>query len=100
MGIRENNVETYFKDTVKQLGGITRKWVSPGHIGVPDQIAIINGIVWFVEIKPDGEDLAPWQEREQKRLVSFGANVVTLYGHDDVDQWAYKLSLQIVEYKD
>lgn len=87
MGTRENNVETYFKDEWRRIGGITRKFVSPGHVGVTDQIGIINGVVWFVEIKPIGESLAPWQMREQRRLVDAGANVITLRGHAEVDEF-------------
>ncbi len=38
MGVIENKVEKYLDDGVKQLGGITRKWGSPGVDGVPDRI--------------------------------------------------------------
>ena len=51
MGVRENKVEKYLDAEVNRLGGITRKWVSPGRDGVPDRIIILNGHICFVEVK-------------------------------------------------
>jgi len=86
MGTRENKVETYFKDQVKALGGMTRKWVSPGVDGVPDQIAIIKGSVFFPEVKTSDGKLSTAQVREHGRLRKNGAMVCTVYGHKGVDQ--------------
>ena len=85
MGKRENKVENYFKSEVKKIGGISRKWVSPGMDGVPDQIAIIEGAVWFVEIKTIDGILSPAQIREHKRLRDAGAKATTVRGHSGVD---------------
>lgn len=85
MGVRENKVEKYLKDEVAKLGGISRKWVSPGHDGVPDQIVIYKSHVFFIEVKtPDGS-LSSVQIREQKRLKYHGASVLVVYGNHDVD---------------
>jgi len=59
MGTRENKIETYLRDQIKSLGGDTRKWVSPGRDGVPDQIVILNNVVWFVEAKTSDGDFQP-----------------------------------------
>ena len=85
MGVRENKVEKYLDSEVKKLGGITRKWVSPGRDGVPDRIVIINGAVWFIEVKTLDGELTPVQEREHQRLKDVGAKVLTVYGHEGVD---------------
>lgn len=85
MGVRENKVETYLKDEVKKLGGISRKWVSPGVDGVPDQIVIIRGRVIFIEIKTISGRLSVAQKREHDRLRKAGATVNTVYGKHDVD---------------
>jgi Holliday junction resolvase-like predicted endonuclease len=92
MGIRENKVEKYLDDEVNFLGGITRKWVSPGRDGVPDRIVILFGTVWFVEVKTtDGKTdeckLSEVQKREHTRLRAAGANVVTVYGKEGVDEF-------------
>ena len=87
MGVRENKVETYLKDEVKKLGGRTRKWVSPGVDGVPDQIIIVQGRVIFVEVKTVDGRLSPDQKREHVRLIAVGANVTTVYGKKGVDEF-------------
>jgi len=86
MGKRENKVETYLNEQVELIGGITRKWVSPGHDGVTDRIAIIRGSVWFVEVKTGDGRLSPAQLREHNRLSKAGANVTTVYGRTGVDE--------------
>lgn len=87
MGIRENKVEKYLDDEVKFLGGITRKWVSPGRDGVPDRIVILSGVIWFVEVKTTDGKLSEAQKREHTRLRAVNANVVTVYGKEGVDEF-------------
>jgi hypothetical protein len=86
MGVRENKVERYLKSKVESLGGIARKWVSPGHDGVPDQIVILNGVITFVEVKTTDGKLSVGQTREHNRLLNVGAKVTTVYGVAGVDQ--------------
>jgi hypothetical protein len=87
MGVRENKVETYLDAEVTKLGGLTRKWVSPGRDGVPDRIVIHRGKVYFVEVKTvDGVESAP-QYRERVRLTEAGALVGIVYGEAGVDAW-------------
>lgn len=85
MGARENKVETYLDDQIKLIGGITRKWVSPGHDGVPDRIVILNGDIILVEVKTVSGRLSPFQKREQFRLAEAGATIHTVYGVAGVD---------------
>ena len=85
MGVRENKVEKYLDERVTELGGITRKWVSPGRDGVPDRIVILEGLIWFVEVKTVRGTLSQVQIREQRRLRSAGANVTTVNGQAGVD---------------
>lgn len=94
MGVRENRVEKYLDIRVTDLGGITRKWVSPGRDGVPDRIVIYNGRVIFVEVKTSDGDLSHPQAREHKRLVEAGACVDTVYGAVGVDAWIREVLLK------
>lgn len=87
MGKRENKVETYLKKEVEAVGGISRKWVSPGVTGVTDQIIIVEGHVWFVEVKTLDGHLSTAQRREQLRLSMARANVRTVYGREGVDEF-------------
>lgn len=76
----ESKVEAYLRREVEGRGGVCRKWVAPGHTGVPDRIVVLRGMVWFVELKQDDGRLSPIQRAEQKKLTDAGASVVTLYG--------------------
>lgn len=85
MGLRENKVERYLDSEVMKLGGITRKWVSPGVDGVPDRIVFLNNRVFFVEVKTVDGRLSQAQIREIKRLRDHGADVRICHGATGVD---------------
>jgi hypothetical protein len=87
MAARENKVERYLDSEIMKLGGITRKWVSPGVNGVPDRIVIVNGLVWFVEVKTIDGRLSPWQKREIDRLRDHGVSALVVYGVEGVDEF-------------
>ncbi len=86
MAARENKVERYLDAAFTSLGGLTRKWTSPGRAGVTDRICILKGVVWFVEVKTNDGKLSPPQHREHQRLTDAGANVRTVYGVSGVDE--------------
>lgn len=96
MGVRENKVEKYLDEKIKALGGITRKWVSPGRDGVPDRIVIVRGIVVFVEVKTADGDVSPSQDREIRRLAESGARVTVVRGHDGVDKFIHRLNALVL----
>lgn len=82
--MKESNIEKYFKDELKKIGGISRKFKSPGHSNVPDQIGILNGHVFFVELKAHAEPTDA-QKREHRRLREHGADVYICAGFYEVD---------------
>ena len=86
MGVREAKVETYLDDEIIKLGGITRKWVSPGRDGVMDRICFLNP-EWYVEVKTVDGVQTGVQHREAIRLIDHGARVVVVYGNDGVDKF-------------
>lgn len=86
MGVRENKVEKYLDSEFKSLGGITRKWTSPGRDGVPDRICIVDGRFYLVEVKCVDGQLSSAQRREQLRLSFAGATVRTVHGKEGVDE--------------
>lgn len=106
MGTRENKVERHLDAVVSSSGGMTRKWVSPGHVGVPDRIVImpatatemINRLkklpphsvvadIRFVEVKNIKGELSVRQTMEHARLLRLGCRVATVYGEDGVDSY-------------
>lgn len=87
MGNQESLVERHLAARVKQLGGMTRKFVSPGHVGVADRICFFpSGKVFFVEVKTDDGVETSMQKRERKRMLEFGQTAVIVYGKVGVDQ--------------
>jgi len=87
MGVRENKVERYLNTQINLIGGITRKWVSPGRDGVPDRIVILRGSVYFCEVKTVDGKLSKAQVREHDRIRTAGAEVWTLFGEQGVDDF-------------
>ena len=78
----EKEIETKVKEYARSKGWITRKWTSPGHAFVPDQIflnfvppehrEIVAKYIRFVEMKREGRKPTPGQEREHTRLREQG----------------------------
>lgn len=38
----------------REIGGLSLKFVSPGHTGVPDRVLLIGGKAFFAELKTTG----------------------------------------------
>lgn len=88
----EKALEKLFVRRVKELGGITFKFTSPGNVGVPDRIVITpKGRVWFVELKTKTGRLSKMQKYQLERLRRQNCNVVVLYGRDEVDNTVREL---------
>ena len=86
--MRESAVEHHFRKRVKERGGHPRKFVSPGHRGVTDQIAIMPaGITIWVELKRPGEEPEPHQVREHQRLRDLDHIVLVLDTKERVDYY-------------
>lgn len=107
MGVRENKVENHLKAEAKKEKWLTRKWVSPGHSGVTDQLLFIplskeqahnlvdSGLLltWTVpvEVKTVDGALSPLQEREIDRLLAAGLPCQVVYGESGVDALVSRL---------
>lgn len=85
--MREREVEVYFVRRVKEAGGLSFKFVSPGVRGVPDRIAIFDRAVYFVELKAEGEKPRPDQLRMHARMRAHGADVRVISSKEDVDNF-------------
>ena len=72
----EKKIEVIVKEYARSQGWLTRKWTSPGHAFVPDQIFIRpDGRVFFVEFKREGALPTPGQLREHDKLRKQGCTV-------------------------
>jgi hypothetical protein len=86
--MRENAIEAYLRDRVKEIGGKAYKFVSPGNDGVPDRLVCLpGGRVIFVELKAPGKKPTELQVRQQSNLQRLGCWVMVLDSKMDVD-WA------------
>lgn len=69
----EKVLERYLCDQVKALGGEAYKFVSPMRRFVLDRLCVLpKGLVWFVEVKSEGQVPSEGQFREIERLTLKG----------------------------
>jgi hypothetical protein len=80
----EKDIEKAVKRYAESKGWLTRKWVSPNHCFVPDQIFISpRGEVVFIEFKREGAKPTPGQLREHEKLRNQGCVVYVINNVDD-----------------
>jgi len=85
--ISEKAVERKLVEGVQWLGGIAYKWISPGHVGVPDRIVLLpHGRLVFVELKADDGGPSVPQRAVTARLARLGFPVRIVYGMPGVNQ--------------
>lgn len=84
--MRESTVEAHLTACVAKMGGRAYKFVSPGRIGVPDRIVLLQkGVLLFVELKAPGKKAKPHQLREHTRMRALGHRVEVLDSIEAVD---------------
>jgi len=82
----EKDTERYLVEQVEKIGGLCRKYTSPGVRGVPDRICFFpEGHVYFVELKSEGEAATDHQLREHQRLFNVGTPVSVIDTKAGVD---------------
>lgn len=74
--IDEKTLEKRFVKKIKEKGGIAYKFSSPGCVGVPDRLVLMpGGRICFAELKTMTGRLSVSQERQIKKIRSFGHRV-------------------------
>lgn len=72
----EKQIEEKLRKSIKAMGGLCLKWVSPGYTGVPDRIVLLpGGRIIFVELKAPGKKERPRQRYVQSVLKGLGFTV-------------------------
>ena len=75
----EKAIEQKLVQTVKNMGGIAPKFVSPGFDGMPDRLIFLpGGRIAFVEVKAPGKKPRPLQLARHKLLQGLGFKVYVL----------------------
>jgi hypothetical protein len=71
--MRESEIEKALTQEVKKRGGLALKFVSPGMIGVPDRIIMMEGGRFaFIELKAPGKKMRPLQIKRKRQLEALG----------------------------
>ena len=80
----EKEIEAHLRDSVRSLGGLCLKFVTPGFTGVPDRLVLLpGGNLCFVETKRPGQRERQRQSFVQRMLRKLGFTVFS-----SVDGWA------------
>ena len=89
--VRETVIEAYLKNKVELAGGLCFKWTSPGTIGVPDRIVVLNGNIVFVELKRPGGKPRPSQLDIHRRLALRGVGVLIIDSKEQCNELVAEL---------
>jgi len=82
--MQEKDIECKLIQTIKAMGGIATKFISPGFDGMPDRLLLLpGGRIAFVEVKSTGCKPRPLQARRHDILRSLGFKVYVI---DDIGQ--------------
>lgn len=80
----EKEIESRLSKSVKSVGGIALKFVSPGFAGMPDRLVLLpDEKIAFVELKANGKKPRALQLARHKMLKQLGFKVYVI---DDVKQ--------------
>ena len=92
----EAKIEAWLNEKVKELGGISYKFVSPMNPGVPDRIYLMpGGAVWFVELKAEFGRLAGLQKWQAERIRKMGCRYRVVKGMDQARRFVEELKSEI-----
>lgn len=94
--MRESKIEKYLKKRVKETGGDSRKYVSPGRIGVADQLVLYRyPVFYFVEVKAPGKKPRSSQLREAERMQRLGYTYVVVDSLEAVDRFVKRAQFRV-----
>lgn len=83
--MREREVEQKLVASVRRVGGLAPKFVSPGLDGVPDRLILLpGGYFAFAELKAPGKSLRPLQRRRKQQLEKLGFQVFVIDQPDQI----------------
>lgn len=89
----EKDIERFLVNSIKKLGGVAYKFVSPGNAGVPDRLIVMpGGKIYFVELKTEKGVPTVLQCRQMDRLFSLGCDVTLLQGLEQVKIFLARIS--------
>jgi len=82
----EKQIEKYLQKRIKELNGLTFKWISTVS-GVPDRIVFLNQKIFLIELKTETGSLSPRQTLVFDEIGEQGFPVHILRSTEDVDDF-------------
>jgi len=83
----EKASEARLRKKIVEIGGISFKFQSQNNRGVSDRIVLLNGDVYFVEMKREGiTRLSSMQEIFKGTILHHGCKFILVSGHNGVDR--------------
>ncbi len=91
--LSEKDLEKYLEKKIKNINGLTFKFVSPSFRGVPDRVVIFSGDVYFIELKAPNKknNLSALQKECITAMKQAGANVCVIWNKSQVDEFVNSL---------
>ena len=84
----EKDIEAWLNRKIKELGGLSFKFVSPCNPGVPDRIYIFpGGKVYFVELKTEIGRMSNIQKWQRERLLQMGCHFYLVKGMEQAREF-------------
>lgn len=84
----ESKIEKWMNVQIRNMGGISYKFVSPGNPGVPDRIYLLpGGVIWFVELKAQSGSLEKIQRWQGERIRKIGCRYRLIRGMDEAREF-------------
>ena len=84
----EKHIEAHLVKSVRRIGGVAYKFVSPAQRGVADRVVCLpDGSTWFIELKTEGGRLSPLQKVFADEMARLCQNYACLWSKEQVDQW-------------
>lgn len=87
----EKFLEKELKKRIESLGGLCIKFLPFNTAGLPDRIILIEGRVFFVELKSKGKKLRPVQETVHKMFAKVGHHVRVVDSERSLDDFLFDL---------
>jgi len=94
MNVLESDIKSQIKDYLDYTGW-THFPLSEsmyGTKGVPDRVAIKNGVIIWLEIKRNGNKQSKGQIEFQEMMEDAGGNYCLAYSVEDLDDYIYELT--------
>ena len=94
--MEESRIERWITERVKELGGRSYKWVSPGSDGVPDRIYLLpGGRIVFAELKAREGRLSKIQEKQIGLIRKLGFRCEVIRGKEGARKFVEGLKNEI-----